>query len=124
MKIRAHHLLCMRHFRGLGYSPAFVANFQRVLKTVHEATLVTQTDVICQACPHHQDGCTKDGKMSEAIARKMDQKVLTALQLTENTIMPINELNQIIDNTLDSTLFRELCGECTWFEFCANLVKE
>jgi len=124
MKIRAHHLLCMRHFRGLGYSEAFVTNFKQVLETIDKPLLVTQADVICQACPHYQKGCTKEGILSETIAQKMDQKVLKALNLTENTVMSINKLNQLIDDTIDATVFQTLCGECTWFEFCASLEQK
>jgi len=121
MKIRAHHLLCMRHFRGLGYSEAFVVNFKRVLQEIDKPLLVTQADAICQACPHHQNGCRKNGDFSEAVVQQMDRKVLNALNLTENTVMSIRELNQLIDKTFDSTLFRELCGECAWFKFCTEL---
>jgi hypothetical protein len=111
----------MRHFRGLGYSEAFVVNFKRVLQEIDKPLLVTQADAICQACPYHQNGCRKNGDFSEATVQQMDRKVLNALNLTENTVLSIRELNQLIDKTFDSTIFRELCGECAWFKFCTEL---
>lgn len=48
IKLRAHHLLCMRFFEGRGYSEAFVQNMAQVLKA--ERCVITDgADDICAA---------------------------------------------------------------------------
>ena len=46
MRIRAHHLLCILGFRGLGYDKRFVQNMERIVSAVrHNADLgLTLTD--------------------------------------------------------------------------------
>ena len=57
LSLRAHHLLCVFGFRGLGYGPAFVTNMRHTVERFFgdgavEVVLVSGCDDVCAACPH------------------------------------------------------------------------
>ena len=61
IRLRPHHGLCIRHFTGKGYSPAFVENMARVIAGLRAAPetdieLTAGADVLCASCPHNQSG--------------------------------------------------------------------
>lgn len=52
MKLRAHHLICLLGFRGLGYSPEFVENMARIADQLRSfphtvIEIVRRPDDIC-----------------------------------------------------------------------------
>jgi uncharacterized protein len=50
VRLRPHHLLCMLSYAGRGYSPAFVANFDAVVRRLEageEIVVVSGADDIC-----------------------------------------------------------------------------
>ena len=86
-KIRAHHLLCIQGFQGLGYSAGFVENLQKIINHIQEypkqteLILTDDLDDICQACPHSGTAeCEKDPQ-ADAQIKAMDRAVLKKLDL-------------------------------------------
>ncbi|MCL4499760.1 MAG: DUF1284 domain-containing protein [Chloroflexi bacterium] len=64
VRLRPHHLLCSRGFRGYGYGDAFVERFASVLAALRRpgvtVAVVEGADDICAACPHCGGGsCDK-----------------------------------------------------------------
>ncbi|HXW59900.1 MAG TPA: DUF1284 domain-containing protein, partial [Myxococcota bacterium] len=56
---RPHHFLCSLSYEGLGYSPAFVANYNDIAAQIRrdETTklqVVLGLDDICRSCPHQR----------------------------------------------------------------------
>ncbi|TJU92322.1 MAG: DUF1284 domain-containing protein, partial [Mesorhizobium sp.] len=50
VRLRAHHLLCLLTYVGKGYSPAFTANYDKVVKRLGEGEavlIVSGPDAIC-----------------------------------------------------------------------------
>ena len=50
VRLRGHHLLCLLAYKGEGYSPAFIANLDRIaarLTAGEDAVLVDGPDDIC-----------------------------------------------------------------------------
>lgn len=50
VRLRGHHLLCMLTYKGEGYSPAFIANFDSIIARVAQGEaveLVKGADDIC-----------------------------------------------------------------------------
>ena len=50
VRLRAHHLLCLLTYVGKGYSPAFTANYDKVVKRLGEGegvVIVSGPDDIC-----------------------------------------------------------------------------
>ena len=91
IKLRGHHLLCLRGFQGYGYSKDFVLNMTRIneLRKTKDCiiSLTNEPDDICSACPNLQDNMCENEKQNEIIV-KMDDEVLSRLN-------PNNEYNSI-----------------------------
>ena len=93
LKIRAHHLLCMLGFRGLGYSQGFIVVMGKVVERVRSnpmfpVAVIAECDIICAACPHKkEDKCLKEVD-SERKVKTRDLEVLRRLGLEVGAKMP------------------------------------
>ncbi|MDI6907412.1 MAG: DUF1284 domain-containing protein [Thermoanaerobacterales bacterium] len=114
VKLRAHHLLCLDQFRGLGYSPFFVANFRRVQQELADPeTMVEITagpDGICMACPWLKG---RDCGRGEAAARR-DRLVLARLGLATGTRMRAAALRAAFAAACPPPVRPALCAGCSW----------
>ena len=124
LRIRAHHLLCIRGFHGLGYSADFIQKMTSVkdMFVNHpelEIKLVAENDEICSACPHNRDSTCLKHDTSDIEIRDQDLKVLKALNIPEYTQKTIKELNALVDEKINSfSVLAEICGTCEWTESC------
>ena len=124
IKIRPHHLLCMKGFQGLGYSSDFIQKMTHVKdmflnQPELEINLAAETDEICSACPHNIEGVCRKHDTSEIDVRDQDFRVLKALGIPEHTLKTVKELEDIIDERISSfPLLTEICGTCEWREDC------
>lgn len=120
MNIRAHHLLCMKYFKGKGYSKEFVSNFYDVIKKLKKnpiIKIVNHPGVICNSCPHNADNkCVKKGPDFENKVKKKDNKVMKYLGIKSNEEMRISDARKLVDDKLASV--KKLCKECEWLEYC------
>ncbi|MGN0635799.1 MAG: DUF1284 domain-containing protein [Acutalibacteraceae bacterium] len=113
IKLRAHHLLCMRFFEGRGYSEAFVQNMAQVLKA--ERCVITDgADDICAACPHLQNGlCETQEKV-----QRYDRQVRSLLQIETGKGYDLHTLSAGL--RLDTAKLRDICGDCVWQTLCQS----
>ncbi len=124
-KIRAHHLLCMQGFQGLGYSPEFVQNFEKILDEVHDSFYETEFEVtdsidsFCEPCPHHKNGlCQKDAASQERM-QKMDRVVMQKLEIKNGARRTSESLFALANARLSSTAeVKDVCGQCEWRGKC------
>lgn len=123
IKIRAHHGLCLLHFKGKGYSPEFVENMIVVCNQLkqnpnREIVLVSETDLICSACPHNAGG---DCKTSEKVAG-YDKKCMELCELKKGQILLWREFRQIlIEKVLQKKRLQEICSDCCWNKLCEEI---
>lgn len=114
VRLRAHHLLCLDQFRGLGYSPLFVANFRRVREELADPETVVEItagpDAICAACPWLQG---PDCGRGEGAARR-DRLVLARLGLAAGTRMSAAALRAAFAAACPAAVRLELCEGCSW----------
>lgn len=120
LKIRAHHLFCMRGFQGYGYSREFEYNMEEVIQylDLHPQSrleVVASVDVICRCCPHLKDEVCD--KSSPSNIQDMDLKVLKKLDITEGTVESVQELFKRVKNLKLNDL-RDICGDCSWIDKC------
>lgn len=112
LKLRPHHLLCTRAFKGKGYSPAFVENMQRVinrLKTGCGITLVKGLDDICAPCPERiENHCRSESKVTA-----FDEAVLSQLGL-ERKMYTYTEIDRILAAQLSEPIYECICRDCEW----------
>lgn len=115
---RPHHGLCLRFFRGEGYSGDFVKNMaamKAVMGTNPVIRLTVGADEICRACPNNLAGrCASWEK-----ADRYDREVLRRCGLSEGAVLPYRELDSLIlRDILIAGVREEVCGDCQWSGIC------
>ena len=117
--LRGHHLLCLHGFRGLGYSPEFVANMQAVKdrlldSPIIEVEVTITPDDICAACPHlAYDRCSKKEDSETRISAK-DAEVLRRLSLSPGDRLPAEDLFALIAERFHAGI-SDICSSCRWY---------
>ena len=139
LQIRAHNLLCLQGFEGLGYSKEFVAQMRRVARILRmnpdmNIQVITGVDILCEHCPHNYRGrCTADDPEDQPVpmdtpdqATLMDKRVLSWLDIGENDVQFWGQILYKIGRLVDSSAMDILCGDCRWrkYDFCANALDE
>ncbi len=121
LNLRAHHLLCMFGFRGLGYSPSFVQNMREVVARFFgdagvEVRLVSGCDDICAVCPHAAQGrCTAEAGADDAVCRR-DTEVLSRLGLGEGYGTDSSSLMRLVVERIAPEQITTICAGCQWLE--------
>lgn len=114
---RPHHFLCSLGYKGLGYSPKFVANYNNIIKTIRtdENTpiqVVIGFDNICKSCPNQEaktNACVVENKISQ-----LDQAHLAILGLSPGEIITWKKAQERIKNNFSLEKFHEACEPCEW----------
>lgn len=120
VRIRAHHLLCMQGFQGLGYNKEFTENLTRIIeKTITNSSsfikVIIGADCICECCPHNLKG-TCDIESSNNI-KNMDSTILEKLAIKDGLVYSSALLLSKTKNLSGGTV-KELCGSCSWKDKC------
>ena len=120
LKLRAHHLLCLKGFQGYGYDENFTQNMIKINSKRKESKttiLITNTpDDICNKCPNLKNNICENKNQNERII-KMDNAVLKKIDNKKE--YPSTELFNKVDeifNTKNSV--NEICDKCKWQEKC------
>ncbi|MCC8141631.1 MAG: DUF1284 domain-containing protein [Lachnospiraceae bacterium] len=123
--LRPHHGMCLAYFEGKGYSQGFTSHMQGILdlltkdaergETESLVCLTIGTDVICEACPHNENGiCSADEKVSG-----YDRKVLELCDLTPGETMPFYKLaSRVQSEILSPEKRKSVCSGCQWEKLC------
>jgi hypothetical protein len=120
LRLRGHHILCLHGYRGLGYSPEFVANMWVVRDRLRDSPnlrvkVLDSPDDICAACPHLADGrCRRKDDESEPRVREKDRSILQRLSLAPGDVLPAGKLFDLAAGTFSDGL-DEVCSTCRWF---------
>jgi hypothetical protein len=128
MKIRAHHLLCIQGFQGLGYSKKFTKNMAKIRDMILNnpssfIELVVEVDSICKVCPHNSEGkCSKESH-SENKIRIMDSLILQNLDIKKGSVISSAHIPSLTSNLSRETV-KEVCGSCSWGEKCLFFQKQ
>lgn len=128
-RLRGHHLLCLHGFRGLGYSPEFIANMQAVKDRLLdspaiEVEVAVTPDDICSACPHLADNrCSKKEDSETRISAK-DAEVLRRLSLSPGDRLTAGDLFARVAERCAGGL-SDLCSSCNWYPlgWCEEGIK-
>jgi hypothetical protein len=128
LRIRGHHLLCALGFRGRGYSEAFVANMDRIVRRMRarprsRLVLLDSADSICAACPNlRADGACRNEKASARVRAK-DRAILRRLGLKPGTAISAAAAYKRVRQTITPALLTgKLCAKCRWkgLGYCAE----
>ncbi|AZO16244.1 DUF1284 domain-containing protein [Mesorhizobium sp. M2A.F.Ca.ET.043.05.1.1] len=123
VRLRAHHLLCLLTYVGKGYSPAFTANYDKVVKRLGEGEdilIVSGPDDICapllnESEPHcrGESAAGRDDVAARDVAGLLGRPLPAGawLELDPSTLARMRE-------AFSSGLTRKACPGCEWFELC------
>ncbi len=122
IRIRAHHLLCIQGFKGLGYSKEFTENMTRITKKIRQNTyscikISSGVDSICEYCPHCNEGQCNNGSSSSNTVMLMDSLVLHNLGIQEGSVISYEKILSLTRN-LNREKIIEICGNCLWAREC------
>ena len=120
MMLRAHHLICLLGFRGLGYSPEFLQDMTKIVfkllscpETLIE--IVDGPDDICTPCPFLEDGgCREEGPQSEETVKKRDRAVMVRLGLISGDKVTWSAVEQRIRTSISPQDLEKICRACKW----------
>lgn len=118
-ELRPHHGICLRFFRGEGYSPEFVENMTAIVSKLQEnprLRLISATDQVCSACLNKigETGCRFDQKVLA-----YDKAVMTLCQMSYQDIITWESFSQQIEDAIITKgLRKQVCGDCQWSYLC------
>ncbi|MCI5795787.1 MAG: DUF1284 domain-containing protein [Ruminococcus sp.] len=118
--IRPHHLLCMRYFKGYGYSAEFSENMRYVisnLKNDSEVVLTGGCDDICRKCPNNSKNMCCDGEK----VKSYDSSVISLCNLDFDKVYEYGCLYSLVENNIiKKDMLRFVCGDCQWYHICGK----
>ena len=137
LKIRPHHILCMRAYSGNGYSEEFKIKMEGIIKEIKayneflqvdnlkekikEVELVFYTDSICEKCPNKlgENLCSSQEKVN-----LLDFKVINHFNLKEG-IYNYKDLEDLVYGSINECIFDDICKECEWYGItnCKDYIK-
>ncbi|MCJ8140692.1 DUF1284 domain-containing protein [Falsirhodobacter halotolerans] len=127
LRLRAHHLLCLLTYVGRGYTPDFVANYDRIaarLAQGEDIVLVDGPDDICAPLlngpsPHcHGDSVrARDRRAAADTGHLLGQRLDTGTRIT----LDAARLAALRQGFADGRL-RAACAGCAWTDLC-NVVS-
>lgn len=119
IQFRPHHFMCTIGFQGMGYSPKFINNYQKIIIKITKnpntlINIVKKQDDICNACPHLRvkTGCISASKVDAIDARHME-----LLGFEYNEVISWNSAKQIIKTRMTTEKFEYACNGCEWKSF-------
>ena len=119
LTLRAHQVLCLQGFQGLGYSDGFVEQMTAVQaglreRPAHVLRLVAEPDLLCGACPHLSGCCVLQGPDHETHMRAHDERVLERLGLEPGAVLPWAEVLDRIAEQVRGDDLPGICTTCPW----------
>lgn len=127
LKIRPHHILCMRAYSGNGYSEEFKVKMEDIINEIKayneflqvenlkentkEVELVFYTDSICEKCPNKlgENLCSSQEKVN-----LLDSKVVNHFKLKEG-IYNYKVLEDLVYESINEDIFDDICKDCEWY---------
>jgi hypothetical protein len=132
IRLRPHHLLCMLTYVGEGYTPAFVANYDRIARRIAagEAILVVAgPDDICApllgpdgpAETHCHDAgvAARDRRAAQSVAALLGAAIGPGTHLRPDAAL-IAKLRA----GFAAGLIRDACRGCSWSGLCDHVAAE
>ncbi|MDX8530985.1 DUF1284 domain-containing protein [Mesorhizobium sp. VK25A] len=123
VRLRAHHLLCLLTYVGRGYSPAFTANYDQVVKRLGEGEavlIVSGPDDICapllgEPDPHclRQSAAERDG----LAARDVGALLGRTIEAGDRFVLAASSLS-VMRKAFSAGLTRRACSGCEWSGLC------
>jgi hypothetical protein len=129
VRLRAHHLLCMLTFVGRGYTPAFSANYERIIARLNvgePVELVEGPDDVCAPMLKERGShcrtesvAQRDAKASAALAQRLG----LVLEQGRRIVLTAETLAQMRAAYAEGAV-RAACTGCEWAPFCTDITGQ
>lgn len=131
MMLRAHHLICILGFSGLGYSQDYVANMSQIVAQLRSSPetlieVVSKPDALCASCPFLEEGgCRERGAESEEVVRNRDLAVMARLGLVAGDKITWSGVEARIRSGVSPEDLDIICQDCQWLPlgYCQKGLK-
>ncbi|NUQ29368.1 MAG: DUF1284 domain-containing protein [Acidobacteriaceae bacterium] len=127
IRLRPHHLLCMLTYKGEGYSPEFIANFDRLTRQLaaggEPVEIVSGPDDICaplvaggECHCFNESVLGRDQKAAQQLSSLLGEPVVpgAVLELTGARLAMLRTAFRNGD-------IRAACEDCPWKELCDGI---
>ncbi|WP_226550404.1 DUF1284 domain-containing protein [Celeribacter naphthalenivorans] len=128
ISLRPHHLLCLLTYVGKGYSPAFVAGYDRIVARLNageEIEMTASPDDICApiACDlkehcHGTSVISRDTRAAQDVGRLLCTDIAPGARLT---LTP--EITAALRTAFATGDIRSACPGCEWESLCTTVAK-
>ncbi|MCB1754197.1 MAG: DUF1284 domain-containing protein [Gammaproteobacteria bacterium] len=126
VNLRGHHLLCMLTYQSRGYTPAFVENYDKVVKRLNAGEtikIVAGPDEICEPMvdskSHH---CHKPRIVErDRLALQEIGGVLGRELHVGDDLMPGPGMIGRLRKAFAKGEIRSACDSCEWADFCTRI---
>ncbi|MCC5779188.1 DUF1284 domain-containing protein [Nitratireductor sp. B36] len=130
VRLRAHHLLCMLTYVGRGYSPAFTANYDKIISRLNageDLLLVEGPDDICRPLLHESSHphCLnprvnqRDARAAHALSHWLGQATETG-----RLLRPDKRLIERMRTAFARGKTRKACVGCEWLTLCSTVARQ
>ncbi|PBC11710.1 DUF1284 domain-containing protein [Mesorhizobium sp. WSM3859] len=123
VRLRAHHLLCLLTYVGKGYSPAFTANYDVVVKRLaggEDILIVSGPDDICAPLLNESEphclGESAAGR-DDVAARDVGALLGQPIQAGDRFVLDASALARM-RKAFSAGLTRQACSGCEWSGLC------
>lgn len=126
VRLRPHHLLCLLTYVGRGYTPAFVANYDRIAKRLSDGECVLVIDkpddicaaLLCEPDPH----CFRDSVRMRDAQAAADVGQLLGISISAGVRIEMHPaLLARMRAAFAGGATRKACLGCEWFELCSGI---
>lgn len=117
IKLRPHHILCIAHYEGNGYSEEFNLKMKEIIKrleTGEEFKLVFDGDDLCSSCPNLTNSICK----TEDKVRRYDNMTAELLNISEDQNLTKDIFASAKSKIYEANKFDLICSDCEWSYIC------
>jgi len=123
IRLRAHHLLCVLTFKGKGYSPAFVGNYQQIVTRLNQGepvALVEGPDDICKPMLDDRHAHCRTSRVTRRDADALKWVLSVCPELPGSTPMLVLDRDRVarLREAFARQPRRQPCLGCEWADLC------
>lgn len=129
VRLRPHHLLCLITYVGKGYTPAFVANYDRIalrLSQGEDVLIVDGPDDVCAALLCEPDPhCFRDSVRARDAQAAYDVGDLLGMEISAGARIELHPaLLARMRKAFAEGATRQACRGCEWFDLCSGIASD
>jgi hypothetical protein len=127
IRLRGHHLLCMLTYQGEGYSPAFVANFDAIIKRISAGEAIEMIEgpddiCVCLLSEKNDAHCLNESVMARDTLA-LEQIEDEGLHFRRGTFVLTAQALAKLRQAFAQKRIRAACEGCEWHGLCTQIAE-